>query len=310
MEAPRTTDQSLADAAQTALGTGLPKRLFEIARDEDLGPDRTDLTGELMFSETDTRTAALVARQPCTVSGLAFAPLIVETFTRPIENIDLKLKRKDGDLAAPGDTLLTLTGSARAIVRLERTLLNILSRLSGIATLTAHYVKLANNPAVQICDTRKTTPGLRVLEKYAVLCGRGTQHRMGLHDALLIKDNHLAHLDKDAFTQRIASAAKAARDRGAQFVQVEVDTQDQLKLVLAMTQHTPDMVLLDNMTPDELRACVALRDEHNPSVLLEASGGITERTLPEVAKTGVDRVSIGALTHQAQSIDLGLDTLP
>lgn len=283
--------------------------LLDIAHHEDLGDQALDLTGELMFAESDTRSVALTARQPCTIAGLAFIQTILDRFTRPSESVTLDLKAADSDRASPQDTLATFTGSARAIVRAERTILNLVSRLSGIATLTrTHTDKVAHTKA-HICDTRKTTPGWRTLEKYAVRCGGGTSHRMGLHDALLIKDNHLAHLTPPQLLDRVTTAATKARELGATFVQVEVDTLDQLDTLLTLPKGTIDMVLLDNMDPQTLTQAVSKRNTTNPALILEASGGVTLQTLTPIAETGVDRISIGALTHQAQSIDLGFDTL-
>lgn len=301
-------DQSLEDFASNLRESGLIRRLLKLAYDEDLGQNGHDWTGELMFSKDQTSTTQLTLREEGTIAGLAFAPDILAVFVREDEAMSWTPNTKDGDHANAGTALGTLAGSSIAMVRLERTLLNLISRLSGIATLTNSYVDLAAGTNAQICDTRKTTPGLRVFEKYAVRCGGGVSHRMGLFDALLIKDNHLAGLDQAAFKDRIQSASTKARQQQLAFVQAEVDTLEQLGWVLQLDQGTADIVLLDNMPPETLTKAVAMRNDTNPSLQLEASGGINESSLPTIAQTGVDRISIGGLTHQAVSIDIGLDT--
>jgi len=300
--------------ARTIRDTGLVRRLLELARDEDLGDPPRDLTGESMFAPGDTRRAAVVARESCVLAGLAFVPDVIAAFTPGAgpgapEYIAWDPLARDAERARPGAMLGTLSGNARAIVRTERVMLNLVARLSGIATLTARFVERAG-PRVAVCDTRKTTPGLRVLEKYAVRCGGGVPHRAGLHDALLIKDNHLAGLAEPAFKERIEHASAHARAQGASFVQVEVDTPGQLAWVLALRPGVVDMVLLDNMDPGLLASCVAARDAAGSAITLEASGGVSESTIGAIASSGVDRISVGALTHQAQSVDIGLDAQP
>ena len=304
--APEPTPEDLAGSIRASDDF---RALLDIAHHEDLGDQALDLTGELMFTESDTRAVALTARQPCTIAGLAFIAPILERFTRPSESVTLELSAADSDRASAADTLATFTGSARAIVRAERTILNLVSRLSGIATLTRAYSDAVAHTSARICDTRKTTPGWRTLEKYAVRCGGGTSHRMGLHDALLIKDNHLAHLSDAELVTRVTTAAAHARKLGAAFVQVEADTLAQLDTLLTLPKGTIDMVLLDNMTPSALAQAVAKRNAANPDLILEASGGVNLATAAAIAESAVDRISIGALTHQAQSVDLGFDTI-
>lgn len=187
-------------------------------------------------------------------------------------------------------------------------MLNLVGRLSGIATLTRLYVDAIAGTTTVICDTRKTTPGMRSLEKYAVRCGGGTLHRLGLHDAVLFKDNHLQHLGPGEFAPTVAAAAKAARDRyDLRFVEVEIDTLEQLHLVLEIERGLIDMVLLDNMSLDQMRDAIICRDRLAPDLLLEASGGIALDHVRAVAEAGVDRISVGALTHSAPSLDVALD---
>jgi len=301
---------SLNDFAQQLRRGGLIDRLINLARDEDLGVPARDVTGELMFSAADTRKVCLRAREEGIASGLAFLPDLIAVFSA---NNDLEFEThiQDGDTIEPGAALATIQGNARELVALERTMLNLLSRMAGIATLTHEYVRIVDGTPAQICDTRKTTPGLRVLEKYAVRCGGGTTHRLGLHDAVLIKDNHIAGLSPDEIATQLHDLAYTLRETGSSlwFVQVEVDTLDQFRGVLSVPTGVLDIVLLDNMPPQMLQEAVAMRNACESSLLLEASGGVTRGTLRSIAESGVDRVSIGALTHQAQSIDLGLDAV-
>jgi nicotinate-nucleotide pyrophosphorylase (carboxylating) len=214
----------------------------------------------------------------------------------------------DGSRMEKGTKLATVRGKMRSILTAERTALNFLQRLSGVATQTAKYVEQVAGLPCKLLDTRKTTPGWRLLEKYAVRMGGGTNHRMGLHDGVLIKDNHLAGLQIADGRLQIETAVRRARERYGKSVpiEVEVDTLEQLDAALAAG---PDIVLLDNMGPDVLREAVKRRDRAAKGVLLEASGGVTLATLREIASTGVDRVSVGALTHSAVAMDIGLDYL-
>jgi nicotinate-nucleotide pyrophosphorylase (carboxylating) len=196
----------------------------------------------------------------------------------------------------------------RSLLALERTALNFLQRLSGIATLTDRFVAAVAGTRAVILDTRKTTPGWRVLEKYAVRCGGGQNHRVGLYDAVLIKDNHLAWLAQDA--DPIAAALKRARDNTPPqtLIEIEVDSLERLDRALAVDRDcSPDIILLDNFSQDALAEAVRLRDHRSPGVLLEASGGVTLDRVQAIAATGVDRISVGALTHSAQALDIGLD---
>jgi nicotinate-nucleotide pyrophosphorylase (carboxylating) len=216
-------------------------------------------------------------------------------------------ERADGDAVQAGDLIATIVGPIRALFSLERVLLNFLQRLSGIATLTARYTAAVAGTRAQILDTRKTTPGWRALEKYAVRCGGGTNHRFGLFDAMLIKDNHLACLASSVGTAEpiaaAVAAAKAAVPAGG-FVEIEVDTLEQLDRALACG---PDIILVDNLGPEALAEAVRRRDARGPGVLLEASGGVTLATVRALAETGVDRISVGALTHSAPALDIALD---
>ncbi|MCR9075101.1 MAG: hypothetical protein NXI07_03600, partial [bacterium] len=240
---------SLNDFAQQLRRGGFIDRLFNLARDEDMGVPARDLTGELMFAPSETREVLLRARQDGIAAGLAFLPDLIAVFSAE-NDIEHEIMLRDGEPVRAGATMARLRGNAREIVAMERTMLNLLSRMCGIATLTSEYVDLIAGTGAKICDTRKTTPGLRVLEKYAVRCGGGTTHRLGLHDAVLIKDNHIAGLsEKELATKlRDLTYTMAGSDAPIWFVQVEVDSLDQLRAVLSAESGMGDIVLLDNMT--------------------------------------------------------------
>jgi nicotinate-nucleotide pyrophosphorylase (carboxylating) len=278
------------------------RRLANFALDEDLG-ETGDLTSDILIPAERMGTAVLVARQSGVLAGLHAAEL---TFALVDPTLVFEAVRPDGSLLQPGDRLAVIGGKTRSILSGERTALNFLQRLSGIATLTHRYVDAVAGLRSQILDTRKTMPGWRLLEKFAVRQGGGHNHRMGLYDGILIKDNHLAALANHA--EPIAEAVRLAREKHGSSVllEVEVDTLDQLELAL---KAKPDIILLDNMPPSDLRQAVRRRNEIAPDVLLESSGGITLETLRALAETGVDRISIGALTHSAPALDIGLDYL-
>lgn len=239
--------------------------------------------------------ADFVARRDGVLSGV---PLAVMAFQLVDPKIEVRIDARDGHAVKKGDIVLHLSGSARGILSAERVALNFVQRLSGVATMTSRYVSLVQGTDAKILDTRKTTPGWRLLEKYAVRCGGGTNHRATLADAVLIKDNHLAACGGD-----MAVAVQRARDfaPAGMLVQVECDTIAQVKAALGAGA---EALLLDNMPNHALRECVALAKGR---AWTEASGGVSLDTVREIAETGVDRISIGALTHSAPSLDLALD---
>jgi len=275
--------------------------LIALALEEDLGA-AGDLTGWITIPEDARGSARFVSRSPGVLSGVPVLRILAARFG--LQDWP-EAERRDGDRLEPGDLLARVEGSMRSLLAMERTALNFLQRLSGVATLTARFVAEVAGTKAVILDTRKTTPGWRALEKYAVRCGGGTNHRIGLYDAVLIKDNHLAYLE--AGGDPIGRAVKLAREgapAGTKFIEIEVDTLDQLDRALEVG---PDIILVDNLGPEKLAEAVRRRDARAPVVLLEASGGVTLATVRALAESGVDRISVGALTHSAPALDIGLD---
>ncbi|MET0406837.1 MAG: carboxylating nicotinate-nucleotide diphosphorylase [Hyphomicrobium sp.] len=263
------------------------------ALEEDLGLNG-DITTDATVAPHIHCEALLVARKSGIVSGLALA----EAAFRELDPAcSFTVEIDDGKEAAAGATIARIRGNARAILSAERVALNFMGRMCGIATLTRRYVQAIAGTGARIVDTRKTTPGLRVFEKYAVLCGGGHNHRFGLFDAILIKDNHIVAAGG------VAEAIKAARAVAGHMtkIEVEVDTLDQLEVAM---REKVDCVLLDNMSPSDLRKAVGVVAGR---CLTEASGGVNLDTVKEIAATGVDLISVGALTHSAPVLDLGLD---
>ncbi len=279
-------------------------QLLALALREDLGPDpRTgDLTSRALIPADATGHAALVARAPGVLAGL---PAVALTLVAVDPKLTLEPLLRDGAPLTPGARIAIVRGPLGSLLTAERTALNFLQHLSGVASLTRRYVEAVAGTEARILDTRKTLPGWRLLDKYAVRCGGGYNHRLGLFDGVLIKDNHLA---AGAAPLPIAEAVRRARAASSPGVPVEleVDTFDQLDEALACR---PDIVLLDNMTNEQLREAVQRRDHAGCGALLEASGGVTLATVRGIAETGVDRISVGALTHSAPALDIGLDAV-
>lgn len=282
--------------------------LLPLALAEDLG-QVGDITSAATIPSQARGAARLVARSPGVIAGLPVATRLAVEFElhdgwQPL--------LADGDRLEPGAVVARLAGPMRSLLAFERTTLNFLQRLSGIATLTARFVAATAGTRAAILDTRKTTPGWRAIEKYAVRCGGGRNHRFGLYDAVLIKDNHLAWLAASGGPDGedpIAAAVAAARANvpAGTVVEVEVDTLEQLDAAL---RSGPDIILVDNLGPEGMAEAVRRRDAANPKIQLEASGGITLTTVAAIAATGVDRISVGALTHSAPALDLAMDYDP
>jgi len=275
------------------LPTALVQRAVTDALAEDLGL-AGDVTTDATVSADAMAEAVIASRQAGVIAGLDLAEA---AFAAMDAGVLFQRICVDGARVEPGDVVARISGNARAILTGERVALNYLGRLSGIASLTRRYVDAISGTTAAIADTRKTTPGLRAFEKYAVRCGGGRNHRTGLFDAILIKDNHIV-----AAGGVEAAVARARAYAGHMVkIEVEVDTLDQLALVL---KHNVDAVLLDNMAPEVLRAAVR---QVGGRALTEASGGVTLTTVRTIAETGVDLISVGALTHSAPVLDLGLD---
>ncbi len=281
--------------------------LLELARAEDLGSG--DITSASAIPAGVGAVGDFTTKAAGVVCGLVLLEPLAAVYS---DKLKLGPVAEDGTAVEPGDVVATVAGPARDVLAYERVALNFLQRLSGIATLTARFVAAVEGTGAAILDTRKTTPGWRELEKFAVRCGGGTNHRSGLHDAVLIKDNHLALGGEDD----LPGLARRLREANPDVtVQIEVDTLEQLRRLLDGAGDAVDIVLLDNMPPDTLREAVQIRDElsrrpESPAAgrpLLEASGGVTLDTVRAIAEAGVDRISIGALTHSAAALDLGLE---
>lgn len=275
------------------------RELVRLALREDLG-DTGDVTSLAVVGAERRGKAAVVSREAGVVAGVRLPTVVLEEAGA---DASWWPALDDGEPLKPGAVVGQFEGSARDLLRCERVTLNLMSRLCGVATLTRRYVEAIHGSEAKVYDTRKTTPGWRLLEKFAVRCGGGQNHRTGLYDAVMIKDNHLALADEAGMTP--ADAVRRAREKQpGRVIEVEVDSLDQLRVALPAG---PDIVLLDNMTNDQLREAVAIRAAEAAGVVLEASGGVRLDTIGAIATTGVDRISVGALTHSAVGLDLGLD---
>ena len=272
------------------------RELIARALAEDVGPG--DATTLALVDANASAAARIVARHPVVVSGMGVA---AEVFRSADPALKVEILVPDGAEAAAGTALLRVQGPARALLTAERTALNLAQRMTGIATATECLVRIVADYGTLILDTRKTVPGLRRLDKYAVKCGGGTNHRIGLHDAILIKDNHLAFW-RQKHKGTLADAVRAARQAYPGLkIEIEVDTLEQLREALP---GQPDWVLLDNMSPAQVAEAVAIC---GGACKTEASGGITKENVREYARAGVTAISIGALTHSPKAADLGLD---
>lgn len=272
--------------------------LLELAVREDVGEG--DITSRATIPERAKAAFVIRTRENCVVAGMPFVERLFATYA---PGVAVTRFNTEGDTVSEGGILARIEGSARAILTYERIGLNLLQRLCGIATLTASFKKAVAGLEVDILDTRKTTPGLRTLEKYAVKTGGGSNHRMGLYDAVLIKDNHIA-----ACGGSLREAVIRARaETGSARLQVECDTLEQVREAVSVGV---DAILLDNMSVEQLKDVVAMKQGWKlPHPYLEASGGVRFATVRGIAETGVDGISIGALTHSAPNIDIGLDSI-
>lgn len=278
--------------------------LLDMAIEEDIGAG--DATSDALVPVELSCSAVFTAREAGVMAG---GEVIERFFGRFEPKVAYQQKVKEGHQFGPGGILATVEGPAVAILSGERIALNILQRMCGIATLTHRYVKAIEGTNARIVDTRKTVPGWRALDKLAVYLGGADNHRTGLYDMILIKDNHLTLAERRNADASAAWAVRTARQHSTLKIQVEVESPEQLEQVLP---EEPEMVLLDNMDVDSLRGAVRLatsvcRERNLRRPLLEASGGVTLQTVGEIARAGVDRISVGALTHSVRALDIGLD---
>lgn len=276
------------------------KKLVDLALQEDLG-EQGDITTKSTVSEKKTITAHLVSREGGIVAGVDLAEYVFSNFD---SSLNIETYIKDGKSVSENEKILTVAGNAQSILQAERTALNFLTHLSGIATQTASYVQAISHTDAQILDTRKTLPGWRALQKHAVKAGGGQNHRMGLYDMVLIKDNHIAAAGgvKNALERVKASDNRIKAKTPEVKVEIEVDTLEQLQEVL--DSGGVDIVMLDNMPAEDLKTAVEMAKD---TIKTEASGGITLESIVKIAESGVDYISVGALTHSIKALDIGLD---
>lgn len=288
-------------------------QLIRAARDEDLDA-HGDVTSALVATPDEPITARIVARSAGIMAGQSIGPLICTEFSAALRTpirFESLTDAGDGREIKPRQVVAVVRGGRQAVLTAERTLLNFLCRTCGVATLTRRYVEAAKaaNPHVQVLDTRKTMPGWREIDKYAVRCGGGSNHRFGLYDAILIKDNHLAGIPLAELQTGVTGMLARIQPQWGRmsFVEVEVDSPAQMREIVKIPG--VDVILLDNFEIDQLREAVALRNQLGlgAKIKLEASGGVTLETIAAIAATGVDRISVGAITHSATALDLGLD---
>jgi len=274
--------------------------IIKMAIEEDLG--QGDMTSELLFKDGTIAKSNIISREEIVVCGMDVVREILKWYDKRLK---LKVLVNDGEPAYVGCRIGTIEGPLRPMLSAERVMLNFLQRLSGIATTTRKFVRAIQGTKAKIYDTRKTMPGWRILEKYAVRCGGGFNHRLGLYDGVLIKDNHLAQLGRNFYPKLKKIVDKARKIKGAKFIAVEVD---QLNHVLKIPG--VDIVLLDNMGQWQLKHAVDMRNEmcgKSKKPLLEASGNITLSNVSAIAQCGIDRIAVGEITHSARAVDIGLD---
>jgi nicotinate-nucleotide pyrophosphorylase (carboxylating) len=287
----------------SAAETNACRALMTLALEEDLG-QAGDITSNTLIPNDLQGKAVFVARAAGVVAGLQAAEFVISAVDAGVSFQHLS---KDGAMVSRGTRLATVAGPMRGILAGERTALNFLQRLSGVATQTRRYVDAVADLPCRILDTRKTTPGWRLLEKYAVRCGGGHNHRTGLYDGILLKDNHLVALLASGVMPGIGAILRTAHERGRPspgFLEIEIENLDLFDEALA---GHPEIILLDNMSLDEMREAVRRRQARAPEVKLEASGGVSLDTVRAIAETGVDLISVGALTHSAPALDIALD---
>ncbi|MEO0414606.1 MAG: carboxylating nicotinate-nucleotide diphosphorylase [Verrucomicrobiota bacterium] len=275
--------------------------LIDLALQEDLA-DIGDVTTEFFISPDDQSRGVINTREDAVLSGMDIAAAV---FEKVDPHLAVNILKQDGSEVTAGDPVMTIEGSTRSILTGERTALNFMQRLSGVASVAREFSKRVSHTKAQILDTRKTTPGWRLIEKEAVVHGGGTNHRIGLYDAVMVKDNHLVS-ESSSESLRESIQQLALKHPGIK-IEFEADRLDQVETFLGISEI--DVILLDNMSNEQLMQAVSLRDKRREGCLLEASGGVNLETVTEIAETGVDYISVGALTHSVRSVDLGLDLI-
>jgi nicotinate-nucleotide pyrophosphorylase (carboxylating) len=275
------------------------RQIVQTALEEDLGFG--DLTSNALLSPDMVAKAKIMTKEAMVVAGMTVAE---EVFHQIDDTLTVKFHQRDGDWVGANTRILTITGNAQSLLQAERVALNFIQRLSGISTITHQFCHAAHNHSVKIADTRKTTPGLRALEKWAVRLGGGVNHRFSLHDGILIKDNHLMVLS--AHKMSLSQACRLARQEAPHGLRISVEVESMEQVSQAL-QGKADVILLDNMSPLKIQEAVkAIKGK----ALVEVSGGITMNNISEIAKMGADIISIGALTHSAPAMDLSMDIIP
>ncbi|MHC5112294.1 MAG: carboxylating nicotinate-nucleotide diphosphorylase [Planctomycetota bacterium] len=281
--------------------------LLQLAMKEDVGDG--DVSASLLHEPDRPATFDVLFRQPAVVAGLAVVPAIAELYDSRISVTGRDGVQDGSELRDLPEAVATIAGPVGAILTMERVLLNFLQRLSGVATTTRAFVNQVSHTNARILDTRKTIPGWRELDKYAVRCGGGDNHRQGLFDAVMIKDNHFSSDDPARMAAETFNMLNTllSGEKRPKFVEVEADRLDQLEALLSVVGI--DIILLDNFGTDQLRSAVEMRDDFGlkGKVMLEASGGVTLQTVRDIADTGVERISVGALTHSAPAVDISLE---
>jgi len=275
------------------------RQIVQIALEEDLGFG--DLTSGALLTPDMVAKAQIMAKEAMVVAGITVAE---EVFHQIDNTLTLKFHQRDGDWVAPNTGILTITGNAQSLLQAERVALNFMQRLSGISTITHQFCHAVHDHSVKIADTRKTTPGLRALEKWAVRLGGGFNHRFSLHDGILIKDNHLMVLAANNIS--LSQACQLAKQQAPHGLRISVEVES-LAQVREALHGKADIILLDNMSPSKIQQAVKTI---KGQALVEVSGGITLHNIQDIANTGIDIISIGALTHSAPAMDLSMDIIP
>ncbi len=275
-------------------------QIVKTALSEDVGSG--DITSNSLVPVDSTSSVKVICRDSGVIAGL---PVAREVFRQTDSGSLFRARVKDGQFVTKNTVIADVRGSTRALLSAERTALNFLQRMSGIASRTNEYAQKVQGTSAVVLDTRKTCPGLRLLDKYAVACGGGVNHRTGLFDQVLIKENHLSALIEEGVDSPVVETVSRARKKAGKRVKVEIEVENLIELYEAL-QANPDIILLDNMSLIQMKRAVQIRNNRNPAVLLEASGNVNLRRIASIARTGVERISVGELTHSVQALDISM----